>query len=154
LWFDSQAEEAAKFYVSIFKNSRITSVSRYSEEAATAAGRPAGSVMVVMFKLDGQEFMALNGGPVFKFSPAISFMVNCTTQKEVDRYWEKLSAGGQEGQCGWLTDKFGVSWQIVPKVLGRLMNSKDAQKSARAMKALLQMKKLDIKGLLQAYAQR
>jgi predicted 3-demethylubiquinone-9 3-methyltransferase (glyoxalase superfamily) len=142
------------YYVSIFKNSRITSVSRYSEEAAKASGRPAGSVMVVMFRLDGQEFMGLNGGPIFKFSPAISFMVNCTTQKEVDRYWEKLSAGGQEGQCGWLTDKFGVSWQIVPKVLGRLMNSKDAQKSARAMKALLQMKKLDIKGLLQAYAQR
>lgn len=150
LWFDHQAEEAANFYVSIFKNSKIGTVSRYGEEGAKAAGRPKGSAMVVTFTLNGQEFMGLNGGPMFKFSPAISFMVNCATQREVDRYWAKLSEGGQEGQCGWLTDKFGVSWQIVPRVLGRLMSSKDAKKSERVMKTLLQMKKLDIKGLQQA----
>ena len=151
LWFDGKAEEAAKFYVSIFKNSKIGSVARYDEASAQASGQPMGTAMVVNFRLDGQDFMGLNGGPMFKFTEAISFVVNCSTQKEVDYYWTRLTAdGGQESQCGWLKDKYGVSWQIVPKVLSRLMGSKDARKSGRVMQALLQMKKIDIKTLEQA----
>jgi predicted 3-demethylubiquinone-9 3-methyltransferase (glyoxalase superfamily) len=151
LWFDNQAEEAANFYVSIFKNSRVVSVSRYGDEGAKAAGRPKASVMTVAFELDGQKFTALNGGPVFKFSPAISFVVDCMTQDEVDRLWEKLSKGGEPGQCGWLTDPYGVSWQIVPTVLVTLLQDKDPAKSRRVMQAMLQMTKIDIKGLQQAY---
>ncbi len=153
LWFDNQAEEAANFYVSIFKNSKIGKIARYGKEGAKASGRPKGSVMTVTFKLDGQEFLALNGGPHFKFTEAISLVVNCETQKEVDEMWEKLSQGGQEVQCGWLKDKYGLSWQIVPTVLGEMMQDKDAKKTDRVMQALLQMKKLDIKALKQAYDQ-
>ena len=154
LWFDNQAEEAAKFYVSIFKNSKVGSVARYGEEGAKVSGRPKGTVMTVTFQLDGQEFMALNGGPMFKFTEAISFIVNCKTQQEVDEFWVKLSKGGEEGPCGWLKDKYGVSWQIVPSVLGEMMQDKDPEKSERVMKAMLQMKKLDIKSLEQAYEKR
>jgi predicted 3-demethylubiquinone-9 3-methyltransferase (glyoxalase superfamily) len=154
LWFDNQAEEAAKFYVSIFKNSKVGSVARYGEEGAKVSGMPKGTVMTVTFQLDGQEFMALNGGPMFKFTEATSFIVNCKTQQEVDEFWEKLSQGGEEGPCGWLKDKYGLSWQIVPTVLGEMMQDKDPEKSERVMKAMLQMKKLDIKSLEQAYAQR
>lgn len=139
LWFDNNAEEAAQFYTSVFKNSRILSVSRYSD----AGPGPKGSVMVVSFQLEGQQFTALNGGPLFKFSEAFSFVVNCETQEEIDDYWNKLTSdGGQESQCGWLKDKFGFSWQIVPTALGRLMS--DPRKANRVMQALLQMKKLDI----------
>jgi predicted 3-demethylubiquinone-9 3-methyltransferase (glyoxalase superfamily) len=151
LWFDDKAEEAANFYVSIFKNSKIGSISRYGEEAAAASGRPKGTVMIVTFQLEGQQFIALNGGPVFKFTEAISFLVNCETQAEVDELWEKLSAGGKEDQCGWLKDKYGVSWQIVPSILGRLMQDKDPEKSRRVMTAMLQMKKIDINALQRAY---
>jgi len=153
LWFDHQAEEAAKFYASIFKNSEIKGVNRYGEEGAKAAGRPRGSVMTVVFELECQEFIAINGGPVFTFSPAISFVVNCKTQEGVDELWEKLSEGGEKGQCGWLKDKYGVSWQIVPAVLGEMMQDKDPKKSENVMKALLQMGKIDIKTLKQAYEQ-
>src|SRR5436853_929049 len=138
LWFDTQAEEAVKFYISIFKNSRIVDVARYGEAGAEVSGRPKGLVMTVKFQLEGQEFVALNGGPVFKFTEAISFVVNCKTQREVDYYWRKLSAGGKEIQCGWLQDKFGLSWQIVPTVLMELMNSKDRAKAARVTQAMLQ----------------
>lgn len=151
LWFDGKAEEAAKFYVSVFKNSRIGTISRYDEEGAKASGMPKGTAMVVTFRLDGQEFMALNGGPHFKFTEAISFMVDCKTQEEVDYFWEKLSEGGEEGQCGWLKDRYGLSWQIVPAVLGKLIADKDAEKSGRVMAAMLMMKKLDIKKLKKAY---
>ena len=150
LWFDHQAEEAARFYVSIFKNSKMGSVTRYGDEAAKAAGRPKGSAMVVTFELNGQKFMGLNGGPIFKFTEAISFVVSCETQRELDRYWAKLSAGGAEVQCGWLKDKYGLCWQIVPTVLSKLMSGKDPRKSERVMKAMLQMKKINIKGLQQA----
>ena len=153
LWFDDQAEEAVTFYVSILKNSKIASVARYGEEGAKVSGRPKGTVMTVTFDLDGQEFMALNGGPVFTFSPAISFIVNCETQQEVDRLWEKLSEGGEKEQCGWLKDKYGVSWQIVPSVLGKMMQDKNREKSKRVMEALLKMSKIDIKILKQAYEQ-
>ena len=151
LWFEDKAEEAVNFYVSIFKNSKIGSITRYGEEGAKASGRPKGSVMIVTFQLEGQAFVALNGGPVFQFTEAISFLVNCVTQEEVDELWEKLSAGGKEGQCGWLKDKYGLSWQVVPAILGELMQDKDAEKSRRVMKALLQMKKIDIGTLKQAY---
>jgi len=154
LWFDSQAEEAANFYVSVFRNSRILSVQRYGQEAAEVSGQPKGSVMTVSFLLDGQEFVALNGGPVYRISPAISFVVNCETQEEVDEYWEKLTAGGEEVQCGWLTDKFGVSWQIVPSQLEKLLSDPDPVKSGRVMQAMLQMKRIDIAGLKRAYEQR
>ena len=141
LWFDNNAEEAAKFYVSVFKNSKILTVSRYDD----AGPGPKGSVMVVSFQLEGQQFTALNGGPQFKFSEAFSFVVNCENQQEIDYYWNKLtSGGGQESQCGWLKDKFGFSWQITPTALGRLMSDKDPKKANRVMQALLQMKKLDI----------
>jgi predicted 3-demethylubiquinone-9 3-methyltransferase (glyoxalase superfamily) len=152
LWFDYNAEEATKFYTSIFKESKIIDIAHYGESAAEASGRPKGTVMTVTFELEGQRFMALNGGPIFKFSPAISFLVNCETQKEVDSLWEKLSEGGEEEQCGWLKDKFGVSWQIVPSVLGEMMQDKDAEKSEKVMKALIQMKKIDIQSLQKAYA--
>jgi predicted 3-demethylubiquinone-9 3-methyltransferase (glyoxalase superfamily) len=153
LWFDNNAEEAAKFYTSVFKNSRILDTAHYGESAAEVSGRPKGTVMIVTFELEGQTFMALNGGPVFKFSPAISFLVNCETQEEVDDLWEKLSEGGEKEQCGWLKDKFGVSWQIVPNILGEMVQDKDAKKSEKVIKAMLQMKKLDIQGLSKAYAE-
>ena len=151
LWFDDQAEKAVKFYASIFKNSKIKSITRYSEDAAKVSGRPKGSVLTVAFQLAGQEFLALNGGPIFKFTEAVSFIVNCETQAEVDRLWEKLSEGGEKGQCGWLKDKYGLSWQIVPTMLSKMLQDKDARKSERVMSALLQMKKLDIKRLEQAF---
>jgi len=154
LWFDNKAEEAAKFYVSIIKNSKMGSIARYGEEGAKASGRPAGTVMTVTFRLNGQEFMALNGGPQFTFSPAISFVVNCETQKEIDKLWDKLSEGGEKEVCGWLKDKYGVSWQIVPTVLGKMMKDKNAKKTERVMKAIIQMTKLDIKGLKKAYEQK
>jgi predicted 3-demethylubiquinone-9 3-methyltransferase (glyoxalase superfamily) len=150
LWFNDNAEEAVKFYTSVFKNSKIGKIARYDQAGEKASGRPAGSVMTVEFQLEGQEFVALNGGPMFKFTEAISFVVNCETQEEVDYYWEKLSAGGKEVQCGWLKDKFGLSWQIVPTVLGELLSDKDAAKAQRAMEAMLKMVKLDIKKLKQA----
>ena len=151
LWFDHQAEEAAHFYVAIFKNSRIESIARYDEEAAKASGRRAGSVMTVAFALDGQDLVALNGGPHFKFTEAISFVVNCETQDEVDHFWEKLSAGGQEVQCGWLKDRYGVSWQIVPTVLPEMLQDKDPEKARRVMAAMLKMIKIDIAALRHAY---
>ena len=147
LWFDQQAEEAAAFYTSIFPNSNITKVVRYGE----AGPGPAGSAMTVAFELDGQSFVALNGGPHLKFSEAISFVVNCQTQQQVDTYWEKLSAGGTEVQCGWLKDKFGLSWQIVPTALPELLSDPDPQKSQRVMKAMLSMKKIDVAALRKAY---
>jgi predicted 3-demethylubiquinone-9 3-methyltransferase (glyoxalase superfamily) len=151
LWYDNQAEEAANFYVSLFKNSRIGDIARYDEAGAKASGRPKGSVMVVEFQLEGQRFVALNGGPHFKFTEAISFVVNCETQEEVDKFWEKLSEGGAESQCGWLKDKYGLSWQIVPTVLAEMLQDKDASKSQRVMNAMLQMKKIDIPTLKLAY---
>jgi predicted 3-demethylubiquinone-9 3-methyltransferase (glyoxalase superfamily) len=154
LWYDGRAEEAANFYASIFKNSKIGKVARYGEEGARVSGMPKGTVMTVAFELEGQEFVALNGGPQFTFTPAISFVVNCKTQEEVDELWEKLSEGGQKNRCGWLQDKFGVSWQIVPTALGEMLQDKDAEKSSRVMKAMLQMDKLDIGGLKQAYDRR
>jgi predicted 3-demethylubiquinone-9 3-methyltransferase (glyoxalase superfamily) len=148
LWFDKEAEEAAEFYVSIFKNSTITSVSRYGDVGPL----PKGTVMVATFELDGEKFMALNGGPYFKFTEAISMVVKCETQREVDHYWEKLiSGGGKPSQCGWLKDKYGLSWQIVPTVLEELMSKGDAVKSNRMMQALLKMTKLDVEGLRKAY---
>lgn len=146
LWFNDQAEEAANYYVSLFKNSKIGTVSRYGESGPG----PKGSVMVVTFELEGQQFMALNGGPVFQFTPAISLLVNCETQQEVDHLWDKLSAGGRKDHCGWLTDRYGVTWQIVPTVLGKLMSDPDPAKSQRVMKAMMQMDKLDIAVLEQA----
>ena len=146
LWFDNQAEEAMNFYTSIFKNSKPGKIARYGESGPG----PKGSVMTAAFQLEGQEFVALNGGPHFKFTPAISFHVSCETQQEVDEFWEKLSAGGQIQQCGWLTDKYGVSWQIVPTILPELLQSKDPGKAQKTMKAMLQMKKLDIAALKKA----
>jgi predicted 3-demethylubiquinone-9 3-methyltransferase (glyoxalase superfamily) len=156
LWFDDKAEEAAKFYASIFKNSKIGNVSRYGKEGYEFHGKEDGTVMTVDFEIEGQKYVALNGGPIFKFNEAISFQVHCETQKEVDYYWEKLSEGGDEKaqQCGWLKDKYGVSWQIVPVVLTKMLQDKDAKKSQRVMKALLQMRKLDIKTLAQAYEEK
>lgn len=150
LWFDNQAEEAANLYVSVFKNSKVTSVRRYGK----AGPGPEGSVMSVTFQLEGQEFYALNGGPHFRFTPAISLFVNCETQAEVDELWEKLSTGGRKDRCGWLQDKFGLSWQIIPKALGELMGDPDPEKSARVMKAMLQMDKIDVKKLQEAYENR
>ena len=153
LWFDNQAEEAANFYISIFKNSKIMNVARYGEAGAEAAKRPKGTVMIITFQLESQEFMALNGGPVFTFSPAISLLVNCETQEEINGLWDRLSEGGEKGQCGWLKDKYGVSWQIVPSILGKMMLDKNAEKTEKVMKAMLQMNKIDIKTLKQAYEQ-
>ena len=149
LWFDGNAEEAANFYISIFKNSKMGKISRYGD----AGPGPKGSVMSVTFQIEGQEFFALNGGPQFKFTPAISFFVNCETQKEVDELWDKLSVGGRTDRCGWLQDKFGVSWQIIPTVLGQLLGDKDPQRAKRAMQAMLQMTKIDINKLQQAAAE-
>jgi predicted 3-demethylubiquinone-9 3-methyltransferase (glyoxalase superfamily) len=149
LWFDDKAEEAVNFYTSIIKNSKVGEITRYGEDAH----RPKGTVMIVTFQLDGQEFMALNGGPEFAFTPAISFFVNCDTQEEIDELWEKLSEGGEKQQCGWLKDKYGITWQIVPTILGELMRDKDAEKTRRVTKALLQMGKLDIERLKRAYEQ-
>ena len=151
LWFDDKAEEAANFYASIFKNAKVGNITRYSETAAKASGRPAGSVMTVAFQLNGQEFAALNGGPHFQFNEAVSLVVNCETQAEIDEYWEKLSNGGQGSQCGWLKDKYGLSWQIVPTALGKWLSDDDPEKSARVMGAILQMGKLDVKRLQDAY---
>ena len=153
LWFDDQAEEAARFYTGIFKNSRIVTVARYGKAGHEVHGRPAGTVMTVAFELEGQAFTALNGGPVFKFNEAISFQVDCETQAEVDYYWEKLSDGGDDKaqQCGWLKDRYGVSWQVVPRALVAMITDPDAEKSGRAMEAMLRMKKLDIAELKRAY---
>ena len=149
LWFDDQAEAAANFYTAIFKNSKIKRIARYGAAAAKVSGKSKGTVMTVLFQLEGQEFLALNGGPQFTFSPAISLIVNCRTQAEIDALWQKLSVDGN-GQCGWLKDKYGVSWQIVPTVVGEMLQSRDAQKSERVMQAILQMEKIDIKTLRQA----
>ena len=151
LWFDTEAEDAAKFYVSIFKNSRVGAITRYNEESSRAAGRPAGSVMTVDFELDGQHFTALNGGPQFTFTEAMSLVVHCDTQEEVDHFWGKLSAGGQEVQCGWLKDRYGVSWQITPRVLPEMLKDKDPARARRVMAARLTMKKLDLSALQRAY---
>ncbi len=147
MWFDTQAEEAARFYVSVFKNSEIVKIARYGE----AGPGPKGNVMTVVFELEGQEFIALNGGPQFKFTEAISFSVNCETQKEVDQFWEKLSQGGEEGPCGWLKDRYGLSWQINPVILGEMLSDPDPRKSRRVMQAMLKMKKIDIAALKKAY---
>ena len=149
LWFDNNAEEAMKFYTSIFKNSKIMNVSRYGE----AGPGPKGTVMVGSFQIEGQEFMALNGGPQFKFTEAISFVVNCETQQEVDELWNKLSAGGHKDRCGWLQDKYGLSWQIIPTALGKMLQDKNPRKAQNVMKAMLQMDKIDIAKLKQAYEQ-
>ena len=153
LWFDDKAEEAAKFYSSIFKNSKIGKVTRYTEESVGPTGRPAGSVMTVDFELEGQKFVALNGGPIFKFTEAVSFVVNCENQEEVDYFWKKLSDGGEESDCGWLKDKFGLSWQVVPMVLMEMLTDKDTTKAKRVMHAMLQMDKIDIPTLERAYSQ-
>jgi predicted 3-demethylubiquinone-9 3-methyltransferase (glyoxalase superfamily) len=150
LWFDDKAEDAAKYYVSIFKNSKVLSVTRYGD----GGPGPKGTAMSVTFQLDGQEFYALNGGPQFKFTEAISLFVNCETQQEVDDLWEKLSKGGEKSQCGWLKDQFGLSWQIIPTALGQMLGDKDPRKSQGVMKAMLQMTKIDIKTLKQAYDQQ
>ena len=150
LWFDNQAEEAMNFYVSIFRNSRVVSVTRYGD----AGPGPKGTVMSAIFELEGQQFYALNGGPQFSFTPAISFFVTCETQQEVDEFWEKLSAGGRKNRCGWLNDKYGLSWQIIPSVLGKMLQDNDAEKSKRVMQAMLQMDKIEIEGLKRAYEGR
>ena len=156
LWFDDQGEEAAKFYTSIFKDSKIGDVTRYGKEGYEIHGREEGTVMTVEFEIEGQKFLALNGGPIFKFNEAISFQVYCETQEELDNYWEKLSEGGDEKaqQCGWLKDKYGVSWQIVPIILIKILKDKDSEKSQRVMKAMLQMHKLDISILKKAYEEK
>ncbi len=149
LWFNDQAEEAVNFYTSVFKNSKIENISRFGDDVPG----PKGKVMTISFQLDGQEFMALNGGPEFKFTEAISFFVDCKTQEEVDYYWEKLSEGGEKGPCGWLKDQYGLSWQIVPSILGELMNDPDPVKANRVTQAMLKMQKIDIAGLKRAYEQ-
>ena len=156
LWFADEAEEAAKFYTGIFKNSRITAITRYSSAGVEVHGRPAGSVMTVAFELDGQTFTALNGGPVFKFNEAVSLQVNCETQDEIDYYWDKLSAGGDPNaqQCGWLKDRYGLSWQVVPTMMGELFKTENSRGAQRAMEALLRMKKLDIAELRRAHDAR
>jgi predicted 3-demethylubiquinone-9 3-methyltransferase (glyoxalase superfamily) len=153
LWFDGQGEEAARFYISIFKNSRIGTISHFGKEGFEVHGRPAGSAMVVTFFLEGQEFAALNGGPHFKFNEAMSLMVRCESQAEIDYFWDKLGAGGdpKAQQCGWLKDKYGLSWQIVPTAMQEMMTSKDSTKSGRVMNALLKMKKLDLAALQKAH---
>jgi predicted 3-demethylubiquinone-9 3-methyltransferase (glyoxalase superfamily) len=151
LWFDTEAEEAANFYVSIFKNSKIKSISRYGKEGFEIHKKPAGTAMTVEFEINGQPFLALNGGPHFKFNEAISFQVHCKTQEEIDYFWSKLTEGGQESRCGWLKDKFGLSWQVVPAALREMLAGPDAEKSQRVTKAFLQMKKLEIAALRRAY---
>lgn len=152
LWFDGKAEEAVNFYVSVFKDSKIETIVRYDDAGAKASGMPPGTVMTMAFHIEGQKYVALNGGPYFKFTEAISFVVNCETQEEVDYYWDKLTAGGDKNaqRCGWLKDQYGISWQIVPTILPELLQDKDAQKAKRVMEALLQMSKLDIKTLQDA----
>ena len=154
LWFDNQAEEAARFYTAIFKESKITAIARYPDTGQEIHGKPAGSVLTVTFELSGQSFTALNGGPHFKFNEAVSLQIECATQDEVDYYWEKLNEGGDPSaqQCGWLKDKFGLSWQVVPRILPELLNAPDAAKAKRAFQAMLQMKKLDIASLQRAFA--
>lgn len=152
LWFDTQAEAAAEFYASIFENSRITRISRYGKAGRDVHGKEAGSVLTVEFEIEGQTFVALNGGPNFKFNEAVSFQVSCETQDEIDYFWSKLAAGGREGQCGWLKDRYGLSWQIVPTALPRMLTDADSAKSERAMAALMQMKKFDLATLQRAYA--
>ena len=155
LWFDTEAEEAAKFYCSIFENSKIDQISRYVDAGQEIHGKKAGSVMVVAFELEGQQFVALNGGPQFKFDEAVSFQISCRTQKEVDYFWSKLTAGGgQEGPCGWLKDRFGLSWQVVPDQLIEMLLDKDANKVARVTNAFLQMKKFNVEALKRAYDAR
>jgi predicted 3-demethylubiquinone-9 3-methyltransferase (glyoxalase superfamily) len=151
IWFDDQAEEAANYYVSVFKNAKIGTIAGYNDESAAVAGKPKGSVMTVEFELEGHNFVALNGGPYYQLTPAISFAVDCRTQEELDTLWQKLSDGGEIQQCGWLTDKFGVSWQIVPSGLEDMLNDKNPDKARRTMHAMLQMKKLDIAQLKAAY---
>ena len=157
LWFDGQAEEAANHYVEIFsrvaRDSKITDVARYGPAGSEAAGRPEGSVMTVVFRLDGQDIVALNGGPEFRFTEAVSLMVNCESQEEVDHFWERLSAGGEQGPCGWLKDRYGLSWQVVPTVLNEMLQDEDPKRAERVMAAMLQMKKIDIEPLRQAYEQ-
>src|SRR5215469_8137716 len=152
LWFDTQAEQAAKFYTAIFENSRINKISRYTEAGRDVHGKEAGSVLTVEFELEGQTFTALNGGPLFKFNEAVSFQVVCEGQAEVDYFWQRLSDGGQEGQCGWLKDKFGVSWQVVPQVLPQMLSDADSAKRERAMSALMAMRKFDVAALQRAFA--
>jgi predicted 3-demethylubiquinone-9 3-methyltransferase (glyoxalase superfamily) len=153
LWFDHQAEEAAKFYTSVFKNSKVGRILRYDEATAKAAGGPVGSVLTIEFEIEGQKFTALNGGPQFKFNESVSFVVYCQTQDEVDYFWQKLTAdGGQESECGWLRDKFGLSWQVTPTVLIEMLHDKDPKKSGRVMNAMMQMQKIDISKLKAAYA--
>ncbi|MEC5160566.1 putative 3-demethylubiquinone-9 3-methyltransferase (glyoxalase superfamily) [Janthinobacterium sp. CG_23.3] len=154
LWFDDQAEEAANFYTGIFPHSKITAISRYGEAGREVHGKAPGSVMVAAFELDGQAFTALNGGPVFKFNEAVSFQISCETQMETDHYWRRLSEGGDEAaqQCGWLKDKYGVSWQVVPRVLIEMLGDADQAKARRAMAAMMQMKKIDIEQLRRAFA--
>ena len=154
LWFDSQAEDAAKLYVSIFPDSGIDAISRYGKEGFEVHGRPAGSVLTVGFHIAGQSFVALNGGPLFKFTEAVSFQIFCDTQAEIDHYWHKLCEGGEEGQCGWLKDRFGLSWQVVPSTLPAMMSDSDGRKGERVMKAFLPMKKLDLAALQRAYEGR
>ncbi len=152
LWFDGQAEDAVNFYTSVFKNSKIDRILRYTEEAAETSGRPVGSVLTIEFEIEGQKFVALNGGPLFKFNESVSFVINCETQEEVDYFWEKLTAdGGEESQCGWLKDKFGVSWQVTPTVLIDMLHDKDPEKAERVMNAMLEMQKIEIPKLKAAY---
>ena len=152
LWFDDQAEEAVNFYTSLLKNSKIGRILSYTEEAAEKSGRPVGSVLTIEFEIEGQKFVALNGGPLFKFNESVSFVINCETQEEVDYFWEKLTAdGGEESQCGWLKDKFGLSWQVTPTVLIDMLHDKDPEKAERVMKAMLQMQKIEIPKLEAAY---
>jgi predicted 3-demethylubiquinone-9 3-methyltransferase (glyoxalase superfamily) len=151
LWFDNQAEEAARFYTSVFKNGKVGSISKYGEAGAKVSGRPKGSTMTVEFEIAGQKFLGLNGGPTFKFSEAVSFVVNCENQQEIDEYWARLTAGGSEQPCGWVKDRFGLSWQITPTILPEMLRDKDPEKAERVMAAMLTMKKLDIAALEAAY---
>jgi predicted 3-demethylubiquinone-9 3-methyltransferase (glyoxalase superfamily) len=155
LWFDDQAEDAVKFYTTVFENSNVGRILLYGEEAAKTSSRPTGSVLTIEFEIEGQKFVALNGGPQFRFNESVSFVVNCETQKEVDYFWEKLTAdGGEESQCGWLKDKFGLSWQVTPTVLIDMLHDKDSEKAERVMKAMLQMQKIDIEKLKAAYREK
>ncbi len=154
LWFDNKAEEAVKFYTSVFKNSKIGKTLRYDDASAKASGMPKGSVLTIEFQIEGQEFLALNGGPIFKFTEAVSFIIDCNDQKEVDYFWDKLTKGGQESVCGWLKDKYGVSWQVTPSILPKMLTDKDPKKAQNVMKAMMQMKKIDIKALQKAYDQK
>ncbi len=152
LWFDGQAEDAVNFYTSVFKNSKILRILRYTEEAAEKTGHPVGSVLTIEFEIESQKFVALNGGPLFKFNESVSFVINCETQEEVDYFWEKLTAdGGEESQCGWLKDKFGLSWQVTPTVLIDMLHDKDPEKAERVMNAMLEMQKIEIPKLKAAY---